>query len=256
MKKYFFFDIDGTLLTGVPGKQYIPPSALEALKLLQENGHFTAIATGRSYAMAKDVMESFGLSNMVSDGGNGITFNNRLIEVKPLDYGKCLALIDECIEKDYIWGFSPENTRERLVPDERFYDFTHDRYMKCTVVENLDPRNYSEIYKVYIACYEPEEYKLEALKDVPWCRYHREYLFVEPTDKSNGIVRMMQMLDAPLEDVVVFGDSLNDLSMFQDRWTSIAMGDGHESLKEKADYVTDSAAEDGIFNACRHFRWI
>ena len=32
MKKYFFFDIDGTLLTGVPGNQYAPASALAALK--------------------------------------------------------------------------------------------------------------------------------------------------------------------------------------------------------------------------------
>ena len=95
-RKYFFFDIDGTLAVGVPGKQYIPESTKMAVRKLQEAGHFTAIATGRSYAMAADNMKALGFSNMVSDGGNGITIDNKLIEIKPLDYDKCLKLIEEC----------------------------------------------------------------------------------------------------------------------------------------------------------------
>ena len=113
-----------------------------------------------------------------------------------------------------------------------------------------------EIYKVYVACLYPREYELESLHKLPWCRYHKEYFFVEPTDKSAGIFRMMEMMNAPAEDVVVFGDSLNDMSMFRKEWLSVAMGNAHEQLKEKADYVTASAAEDGIMLACRHFGWI
>ena len=33
-RKFFFFDIDGTLAVGVPGKQYIPDSTKLALKKL------------------------------------------------------------------------------------------------------------------------------------------------------------------------------------------------------------------------------
>ena len=44
MKKIFFFDIDGTLaIHGV-----IPEGNLKALKLLQDQGHFTFICTGRA----------------------------------------------------------------------------------------------------------------------------------------------------------------------------------------------------------------
>ena len=85
-KKFFFFDIDGTLAVGTPGRQYIPESTKKAIRLLKEQGHFVAIATGRSYAMAVDHMRSLGFENMVSDGGNGITINNELITIKPLDY--------------------------------------------------------------------------------------------------------------------------------------------------------------------------
>ena len=45
-KKYFFFDIDGTLTDRKTGQ--IVPSALEAVKKLQDAGHFVSIATGRA----------------------------------------------------------------------------------------------------------------------------------------------------------------------------------------------------------------
>lgn len=48
-RKYFFFDIDGTLAVGTPGDQYIPESTQYTLKQLEAEGHFIAIATGRSY---------------------------------------------------------------------------------------------------------------------------------------------------------------------------------------------------------------
>ena len=255
-RKYFFFDIDGTLAVGVPGKQYIPESTKKAIEKLKEAGHFVAIATGRSYAMAADNMEALGFANMVSDGGNGITIDHKLIGIKPLDYDKCLKLIDECREKDYIWAISPDNTKRRLAPDNRFYDFTHDVYMDTEVVPGLDPKDYDQIYKVYIACFAPKEEKLETLKELPWCRFHKEYLFVEPGDKSVGIKAIMDYLGADYKDVVVFGDEKNDLSMFRDEWTSIAMGNAIDALKEKADYITDDCDKDGIYNACRHFGWI
>ncbi len=55
-KKYFFFDIDGTLIdiqTGIP-----VPSALETIKKLQDKGHFVAIATGRADYKTKDTARS------------------------------------------------------------------------------------------------------------------------------------------------------------------------------------------------------
>ena len=255
-KKYFFFDIDGTLAVGTPGAQYIPETAKYTLKQLEAQGHFLAIATGRSYAMAHDYMNELGFHNMISDGGNGITIDDKLIEIEPLDYQLCLDLIDECEEKGFIWAFSPDNKTRRLAPDNRFYDYTHDIYMDTEVVEGLDPRNYDKIFKVYIACMKGEEEKLETLKKLPWCRFHKEYLFVEPGDKSRGIKRMVKHLGGDIKDVVVFGDEKNDLSMFIPDWTCIAMGNGIKALKEKADYVTTDANKDGIYNACLHYGWI
>jgi len=256
-KKYFFFDIDGTLAVGTPGNQYIPESTKRALKKLEENGHFIAIATGRSYAMAKDYMHELGFVNMVSDGGNGITIDDQLISIEPLDKEKCIALINECKEKGFIWAISPDDSKRRLAPDHQFYDFTHDQYMATHIQEGLDPNDFDEIKKVYIACYAGEEERLETLKELPHVRFHKEYLFVEPDDKSKGIKRICDYFHADYEDVVVFGDEKNDLKMFlKDTWTCIAMGNAVEELKEKATYVTTDVDDDGIYNACVHFQWI
>ena len=67
-KKYFFFDIDGTLTDIRTGT--IVPSALQTLQQLQANGHFVAIATGRAHYKARRFMEEVSLHNMVCSGGD------------------------------------------------------------------------------------------------------------------------------------------------------------------------------------------
>ena len=55
---------------------------------------------------------------------------------------------------------------------------------------------------------------------------------------------MVEHLHGNIEDVVVFGDEKNDLSMFKNEWTSIAMGNAIDELKERASYVTTSCDHD------------
>lgn len=249
-RKYLFFDIDGTICVGTPGKQYIPDSTREALERLRKAGHFLSIATGRSEAMARDHMRNLGFHNMVSDGGYGITINDELKDIRPLDYEACLALIEECKAKGFDWGIQIDNSKVRLVPSERFMDYTHDVYMQTRVIEGLNPHDYKDIYKVYIVCFEPDEEKIDMLKQMPWARYHKEYIYVEPADKAYGIKKMVDAQGGDYSDVVVFGDGKNDLSMFIPEWTSVAMGNAIDELKERATFVTDNAADDGIWNAC------
>ena len=43
------------------------------------------------------------------------------------------------------------------------------------------------------------------------------------------------------------------LPMFAMAGTTICLGDGVESVKAAADYVTDPVLGDGVFNALRHY---
>lgn len=256
-RKFFFFDIDDTLVvrTGVD-KPYVPDSAREAVRLLEAQGHFTAIATGRSHAMARHYMDLFGFKNMVHDGGSGITIDGKVLYIEPLNKDHVLALIRECEEKGFAWSLSPDDDDFRVAPSDRFDELTHDTYMPTRTVPGLDPASFPFINKAYVACTEEELPSIEMLKVLPWARYNPEFVYVEPTDKKRGIYKVIEHFGGNLADVVVFGDNKNDLSMFSKEWTSIAMGNAIPALKEKADYVTSRADEDGIWNACRHFGWI
>ena len=66
-RKYFFFDIDGTLSIGQT--MVMPESAVRCIERLRENGHFTALATGRLQASAAHFAAQHGFSDFVADGG-------------------------------------------------------------------------------------------------------------------------------------------------------------------------------------------
>ena len=119
--------------------------------------------------------------------------------------------------------------------------------------------NLSKVFKAYIPCEVDRAQELAdagILDGVPWVTYTSSTVFVEPMSKDEGIRWVMDCFNAPIEDVVVFGDGKNDLSMFRSEWTSIAMGNARAELKAKADFVTADCDKDGIYLACKHFGWL
>lgn len=256
-KKAIFFDIDGTLTARNPGG-VIPQSTLEALGQLQKNGHFVAIATGRSQKSAAPFARQCRIHSYVHDGGFGMTVDDRLIFNKPLDHDKSLKIIAECIEKDIPLCVAIDNTYTRLSHNDRFNvedEMTRHDY-PVTVIPGLDYAGLAEIHKIYIALKPGEEGRLETLSLLNYSRYFPEYLMVEPNDKIGGIMEMMKYLKLKQDSLVVFGDGHNDLSMIKAAPVSVAMGNAADTVKAAATFVTRSSDDDGIAFACRHFGWI
>lgn len=113
-----------------------------------------------------------------------------------------------------------------------------------------------QIYKIFISCDCETQNEIRSLELLPTVRYTPNCLFIEPDDKYPGIVKMMEHFNAPIEEVVVFGDGMNDIKMFRKERTSIAMGNAKEALKEKATFVTKDSDKQGIEYACKYFGWI
>jgi hydroxymethylpyrimidine pyrophosphatase-like HAD family hydrolase len=63
--------------------------------------------------------------------------------------------------------------------------------------------------------------------------------------------KILDHFGASYDDAIVFGDGINDLSMFVDDWTKVAMGNACDELKACADLITTDVDKDGIWNACK-----
>ena len=94
------------------------------------------------------------------------------------------------------------------------------------------------------------------LHGLPVIPYLGNRLLIEPTHKEKGIFELMKMMGESPENVVVFGDGMNDISMFTKPFFCIAMGNAKKELKARADYITDRNDAGGIVKACSKFGWI
>lgn len=218
-----------------------------------------ALATGRLQCNAVDYIESMGIDNIVADGGYSVTVDGKLEWMQALELAPCIECLHKLDELGIPWAVQLRNEMLRYTPFPNFDEVAGDYYVPTRVDETLSADAIQEVYKIYIPCKIEEAERIVAtgaLDGVSWVRYDSDNIFVEPMDKAFGIKKMMDIFDAPYEDVVVFGDGKNDLSMFVSEWTSIAMGNAVEDLKKRADYVTDDCDKDGIYNACLKFGWI
>lgn len=63
----------------------------------------------------------------------------------------------------------------------------------------------------------------------------------------------MEHLKICKSEAIAFGDGGNDVEMLQYVGLGIAMGNGGEELKTRADFVTKKASEGGILFALKKF---
>ena len=132
---------------------------------------------------------------------------------------------------------------------------------KIRVVESLSQASDQNISKVIYIDYEGD---LEQLKEE-----FGDYFSILPNNlshlsdlskgevtrldinKAYGIEKILNHLGATKEDVIAFGDGLNDMEMLQLAEVGVAMGNGAPQLQEIANMVTSPIGEDGIYKGLK-----
>lgn len=249
-KKFIFFDIDGTLTIKETGK--IVSSALEAIDCLKANGHFVAIASGRALYKTLPMMDKCHIDHLVCNGGAAIVINREVIENKPLDKEKAIAICKEAEQLGYGVLVAFEDSIKVKMKNDLFGQQVGER-QEPTIYEIMegDYEDLDAIYKIYISIPKEKESELTKIDLLGHMRFHPDYLMYQHDMKDVGIKRVLELCGGKDEDVIVFGDDTNDFAMFQKEWFKVAMGNACDGLKEKANFVTKENKDDGILYACK-----
>ncbi|MDE5596902.1 MAG: HAD family hydrolase, partial [Lachnospiraceae bacterium] len=77
------------------------------------------------------------------------------------------------------------------------------------------------------------------------------YAFMpENSGKTQAILELAKLLNISLNDIVSFGDDINDMEMLKICGTGVAVSNAVKDVKEAADQVTLSNDEDGVADWC------
>ena len=258
-RKALFFDIDGTLYDFEHG---VIESTRRAIRLLNERGHLPFICTGRSRALVEKWLVDLGFVGVVAACGTDIEYQGKRVFSKELTPNMAdwavRALRDE--------GMVPVlEGPEALYFDDEEYTQEIDGF-RAYIDQVLGPRRLTikgsegaMLVNKISAKIVPGSRPEYAVKRLAWVfdaiRHEGVTIEFVPKgfSKATGIQIITRALGVECQDILAFGDSNNDLDMLEYAGIGVAMGNGTPQIRERADYVTGSLENDGIWNALQHF---
>ncbi len=273
--KAVFFDIDGTLLTD---SRTVLPSTVSAINQLKKQGILVGLATGRDPRFVLQYMASLSLDVAITYNGQYILSRENVLFMQELPKEDMPRLMEyaRAHKKDLSFGtaFGVAGSRimsfgggnlayrlTRLIPPSwaGLVNFIFNRFIRKVSPQNeeqLQIISERSIYQMMLLATEKETKQL--VLQFPRLDFTRSSPYaVDIVSKGNskleGIKRVGEHYQFCLDEVVVFGDSNNDLEMLAEIPYSVAMKNGTRKARQTAFYVTDTNNRDGIFKALEHF---
>ncbi|MEG0363988.1 MAG: Cof-type HAD-IIB family hydrolase [Erysipelotrichales bacterium] len=256
-KKLIFFDIDGTIVDHF--KKEIPKSTIQALKELKANGHIVAIASGKGPKYIKEMFDDIDINTFAALNGNYVSLNDKVIYKQTINPNLVKKFELFCKDKDIPFTMADEFETKTLFKDKDIVEKYYKEFSATYPPVIDDIKDYNAYYQMSVMIKQEDEDKLiPYFKELSFVRMSQYGMNVNPVGglKEKGIKYILDHSDYTSDDLVVFGDGLNDMGMFALAKTSVAMGNANEKLKEVATYTTSHISENGIYNACKHLNLI
>ncbi|WP_235492741.1 MULTISPECIES: HAD family hydrolase [unclassified Leifsonia] len=256
-------DVDGTVLHE---DETLSVAVRDEITRVQQLGHEVMLATGRSWAASKTVLEDLGLAPQFVVCSNGALVMER-DETEPDGYRRA-----------HVETFDPGPVLERIrthLPTGRFMveDPVGFRLYTDGMTEwNLENarlatfEQLSEQPATRVVVVSPDHDLEEFLSIVEGMGLHQvtyaigwtAWLDIAPdgVNKATGLERVRERLGIPRSRVFAAGDGRNDIDMF--RWAgvegrAVAMGQSPDEVKQVATEITASVHEDGLARALETF---
>src|SRR5699024_10039448 len=249
-KKIIVFDIDGTLLTT---EMKFLDSTKQALVSLKEKGHDIAIATGRAYATAKSIVDELEIDTYVLCNGSIGYVHHELTHEVILSKESIMELIEIATENNDQIVFQ---TADGL---KRHFEEPGESLTKAYESLGWSLPDFDEMYwkqhsiiQAMLFC-KPEDLQKYAIEEFRYVSWHKFGVDVIPKEgsKAKTVMKIAEQNGYKREDIVFFGDGMNDIELMEASGFGVAMGNAETEVKEKADLITDSCNEHGIYNALK-----
>ena len=252
--KIIFFDIDDTLRNSKTG--FIPISIPTVFQQLREKGILTGIATGRGiFGVVPEIRELKPDFFVTLNGAYIEDKKGNVIDSNKISKDKVETYIAWTKEVGIDYGLVASHTAKLSTRTELISEAIDPIYPELDV----DPDFYEkeDIYQMWTFEERGDDLILpdtlaSTLRMVRWHEHSSDVVPISGS-KAAGVAKVVEHLGLKPENVMVFGDGLNDLELFDYAGVSIAMEISHEKIKEKADYITKTLEEDGIFDALEGF---
>lgn len=257
MKKVIFSDIDRTLAIG----KTVSKENMEAIKKYISLENKFILVSGRVIPYTGNISKNIGASGYVICNNGAIVYdwlNDEIIYKKTISKETLLKMIDIANKYNarYIFGGLKVIFTNRIkYPDseELILELTDEIYNSNPISQITISHENKEVVLNIVK-------EIEKLEDVYILNRHRslydetypagENIWIDITssnvDKGYGVRKMVEYLNVDLKDTVRIGDDLNDLPMFLDEGLNVAVDNAIPLLKEKADYITSSCADNGV----------
>lgn len=251
MIKAAFFDIDGTLFSHKTN--HVPPSTLEALRLLREKNILRIMATGRH----RLEMEELPMEDLQMDAYVLLTGQLCCDETLTPFYGSPFSA--EAM-KAVLQVFEDKSLPLILVSQDRIY-------INRVTDEVVTAQQALTLPYPEVGVYEGEDiYQMVAfgsddlidglMQKLPGCKAMRWHplgvdIIPEEGGKMVGIQKMLSHIHCTPEEIIAFGDGENDIDMLKFAGIGVAMGNADEIVKKNADFVTKDIDDDGILFALK-----
>jgi Cof subfamily protein (haloacid dehalogenase superfamily) len=247
-----FFDLDGTLLNQ---KHKLSSITIEAVERLKQRGIIVCLASGRTSLSMRPFYQQLKLTSpLVSYNGARIIFSDTDIDESSLPPHIVTQLIELAHEHDIHLNLY-EN---ELWYVENAKSFTTTEY---AAIAHLEPHqvNFNQLKgqsmtkALYIGT--PQQLKMldtqitqMLSKTVETTSSMHNFLEVlsHGVNKGEAIKKVCQKLEIPIDQVMAFGDGLNDKEMISTAGHGVAMINGRDQVKANADAIAPHHAEHGV----------
>lgn len=265
MIKLLACDLDGTLLDD---KHELPIENAEAIRKLQAAGIQFMTATGRDYHSVACLLEPHGIQceHLLLNGSILKNEEGETVFDLPMKLDKVQEVIHVITHEDLCFNmYTSEGslTQDIAKATQQFLEHMQSNGMNAEEAKRIMQKNAFNAYHREVSDLDayllekPRIYKMETFSgNVLLSREVRRHLNeVEGIALSDSISENIEITDLQaqkgytlkmyceqkgiaLDEVVVMGDSMNDLSMMQLFPNSIAVENAHQTIKEAASYIT------------------